>query len=145
MNASLFSRLHGTSFAFGAAFACAAMLTLGASQSDGANATLQRVVSDPFPSSIVRIPEGTPYTVPPNTMLVLKSFASTATGGATSSRFLLKINDVLIVGGSIGVNGTAVTADLGFPIVAGAGEAVSIEEEFPGPDTVVALGYLSRP
>lgn len=145
MNVSQRSQFQGKSFVLGAALACVAMLALGANSLDGGNTVLQHVVSDPFASSIVRIPEGTPYTVPPNTMLVLKSFASTATGGASSSRFLLKINGVLIVGGNVGDNGAAVTGDLGFPIVANAGDVVSIEEDFPGPDTVLALGYLSRP
>jgi hypothetical protein len=116
------------------------MLALGAGLADDSGCAVQRVLSDPCPASVVRIVEGTPYTVAANTMLTIKSFASTNPDSALGGGMHLKINGADVIAGRI----DRVTADLGFPIVAGPGDVVSIEEDFPGQYSVLALGYLSR-
>lgn len=124
----------------GGALATVVWLTVSAVQQTSP-ATL-RVVQDPHPDFVVRIMEGSSYTVPAGSMLSIKSLGQTrdagAGGGATIT---LRINGVDAFGG----RATPSPVELTMPVVAAPGDVITVEEQFNDPAVVaVALGYLTR-
>lgn len=96
-----------------------------------------RLNLDPDPAAIVRISEGQSYQVPPKLHLVLKAAVPTRGDGGV----LVRINGELVY--SKGGAGSELGAFV-FPIVANAGDVVTVEEVFPTTDgSVYVTGYLA--
>jgi hypothetical protein len=107
----------------------------------GAEKGALRVYLDPLPSSIVRVTEEQPLTVPAGRILVVKSLGD-ATGSSLSTIRLL-VDGVPTAAVQLGGPSPAT---LGFPVTARAGQVVSVEESFPDPNTLAfAAGYLAAP
>jgi hypothetical protein len=125
---------------FGGALATAMWLTLGAVQQTPP-ATL-RVVQDPHPDFVIRVMEGTPYTVPAGSMLSVKTLGvSNDASFAGGLSVMLRINGTNVFMGRADPNPT----QLDTPVVAGPGDVVTVEDQFGDPGALtVALGYLTR-
>jgi hypothetical protein len=122
----------------GAAVVVTLLVTLSAFRPSGPAARVQLVLSDPPASSIVRIAEGQPYTVPVGLRLSIKSFGFIG-GGLSTVRVQIKGTAVADVGD------VKMLPVLQVPIVAQGGDVVSLVEAY-GDDpvtTVLAFGYLS--
>lgn len=98
-----------------------------------------RVYLDPLPSSIVRVTEGQPWVVPAGRILMLKSLGDA--NGSSLSAIRLRIDGKPAV--TVQLSGPS-PAVLGFPVTAGPGQLVTVEETFPSEETIAfADGYLS--
>lgn len=98
-----------------------------------------RIYLDPLPSSIVRVTEAKPLTVPAGRILVVKSIGDA--GGSSLSTIRLLIDGEPVAAAQLG-GPSPVT--LGFPVTAWPGQVVSVEESFPDPGTLAfAAGYLA--
>ena len=132
------SAAHPRSVLVGLALAGVAILALGALQPAE---RVQHVNSDPLPGAVVRIVEGQNYVVPQGQALTVKALG--AVGGGQSAG-LLKVNGVGVAQlPSLDAQGVAAFP---FPVVASAGDTVTVEELYPDAlTTVFAHGYLSAP
>ena len=101
-----------------------------------------RISLDPEAASIVRISSAHDYTVPAKQRLVLK-----AVGGSDLGPFGdgiqtdIKINGQVVLGTSTGKAGLQT---LEFPLVAQAGDVISVEETRPSGAVPFVTGYLSE-
>ena len=96
-----------------------------------------RIILDPDPSTVVRVDEGEVYEVPSGRRLVIK--AITGEGSIGGSR--IKINGALVLNSS--ASDSPAVLSLEFPLVAEAGDEVSVEEGFADPDrNAYVTGYL---
>jgi hypothetical protein len=131
--------IHKGSLLLGAALVAGIGLALGAAQVLPSNPRFLRIQLDPHPSTVVRIVEGTPYTVPAGAMLSVRVLGmNDYSGTAGTASLVLKLGAVQVMN----VN-TDNTYDIGFPLVAPAGTVVSVEESYPSNADAFALGYLT--
>ena len=97
-----------------------------------------RLSFDPDPTSIVRVDEGESFTVPAKLLFVIK-----AVGLDPMAWVEVKVNGDLVFTASSSDNSGML--NLGFPLVAKAGDVVSLETSFPDPQRPSFLtGYLSE-
>ncbi len=98
-----------------------------------------RISLDPDPSSVVRVDEGELFIVPNKLRLVIKA----VTGGGAIGGGFVKINGEVILNTSSSDSPALLSLD--FPLVAQAGDVVSVEESFPDPDrNAYVTGYLAE-
>lgn len=129
------------SLLLGVGSGAAVVLLVGAIRPAPAPADVAHVLSDPPAGTIVRIVEGTTYTVPPGQLLSIKSFANVNGFSASFAP------DVKLTIGGVGVlvAHLAESEALPIPFVAASGEVVSVEDFFADPATnVQAFGYVTR-
>lgn len=133
------SRLHFPSLVAGSGIA-AAVVALSSFAIPVPLLKTLRILLEPDPSSIVRIQEGDSCVVPPKLSLVIKAAAVTSDFGMGAAR--IKINGTPVL--TLRIDFQEILA-LPFPLVAQAGDVVTVEDVNADPNfRPFVTGYLSE-
>lgn len=138
MNTTL-SRLHFRSLLAGFGIAAALMALSSFAIPTPLLKTL-RILLEPDPASIVRIPEGGSFVVPPKLSLVIKAAADSGDFGMGAARILINGSPVL----NLRIEFQEMVT-LPFPLVAQAGDVVTVVDANVDPNFLAFVtGYLSE-